>query len=50
MGFVTCLPVILGSLLGGYVYDVNPVYPWLLLGSALIVNAILAAFFLRPGE
>jgi MFS family permease len=50
MGFVTCLPVMLGSLLGGYVYDANPVYPWLLLGSALIVNAGLAAFFLRPRE
>jgi MFS family permease len=48
MGFITCLPVILGSLLGGYVFEASPVYPWLLLGSAIIVNAALAAFFLRP--
>ena len=48
MGFVTCLPVILGSLLGGYIYNADPRYPWLLLGAALFLNATLAACFLKP--
>jgi len=47
MGFILCLPVIVGSLLGGYIYNANPTYPWLLLGSALVVNATLAAYFLK---
>ena len=50
MGFVLCLPVIVGSLLGGYIYDTSPTMPWILLGLVLMVNAVLAAFFLRPSE
>ena len=50
MGFVLTFPVVIGSLLGGYIYDTSPSSPWLLLGTALTVNAILAAFFLKPGK
>lgn len=50
MGFVLCLPVIVGSLLGGYIYGESPSVPWMLLGSAFAVNAVLAAFFLRTEE
>ena len=47
MGFILTLPVIIGSVLGGYIYGISPTSPWLLLGAALAVNAIIAAFLLR---
>jgi DHA1 family multidrug resistance protein-like MFS transporter len=50
MGFVLTLPVVVGSLVSGYIYDVFPSAPWLLLGSALMVNAVLAVFSLQTGE
>ena len=50
MGFVLTLPVVVGSLVSGYIYDAYPSAPWLLLGTALVANAIIAAFFLKTGE
>lgn len=50
MGFVLTLPVVVGSLISGYIYDAIPSAPWLLLGTALMVNAILAVFFLKTKE
>lgn len=50
MGFVLTLPVVVGSLISGYVYNAIPSFPWLLLGTSLIANAILAAFYLKKGE
>jgi MFS family permease len=50
MGFVLTLPVVVGSLMSGYIYDAVPSAPWLLLGSALVVNAVIAAFFLKTEE
>lgn len=46
MGFILTFPVIIGSFLGGYIYDTCPSVPWLLLGASLAVNAVLATFFL----
>jgi hypothetical protein len=50
MGFVLTLPVVVGSLMSGYIYDAVPSAPWLLLGLALVVNAVIAAFFLKTEE
>lgn len=47
MGFILTLPVVVGSLISGYIYNAIPLAPWLLLGVALGVNAILAALFLK---
>jgi MFS family permease len=47
MGFILTFPVIIGSLFGGYIYEISPPIPWLLLGAAQAVNTVLAAFFLR---
>lgn len=47
MGFVMTLPVIIGSLLGGYVFQMNPVTPWIIQGCALFLNAIIATFLLK---
>jgi len=48
MGFILTLPVVVGSILGGFIYDAIPSSPWLLLGAALTINAILSALFLKP--
>jgi MFS family permease len=50
MGFLLTLPVIIGSLIGGYIYEVNPTAPWLLLGAAMAGNALIAGLLLRPGK
>jgi hypothetical protein len=42
--------VVVGSLMSGYIYDAVPSAPWLLLGTALVVNAIIAAFLLKTEE
>jgi predicted MFS family arabinose efflux permease len=47
MGFLLTLPVIMGSLLGGYIFKLNQATPWLLQGSALALNALLAVIFLE---
>jgi MFS family permease len=50
MGFILTLPIVVGSLLSGYIYDAVPSAPWLLLGTSLMVNAIIAALFLKTKE
>jgi MFS family permease len=47
MGFLLTLPVIIGSYLGGYIYETYPPAPWLLLGASLAVNAVMAFLFVR---
>ena len=50
MGFLLTFPVIIGSLIGGYIYEFNPTAPWLLLGAAMAGNALIAGLLLRPGK
>jgi MFS family permease len=47
MGFVMTIPVIIGSLLGGYVFQMSPVTPWIIQGCSLFLNAIIATFLLK---
>lgn len=46
MGFIFTIPVMCGSLIGGYIYSLNPAYPWIiqfifLLGSLIISLTML---------
>ena len=50
MGFLLTLPVIVGSLLGGYLYDYSPHITWSLLGGTVLLNAVIAMFFLKKTE
>jgi MFS family permease len=50
MGFLTTLPVILGSILGGFLYSSNPVLPWLFVSAATALSLLLAVLFLRDPE
>jgi len=50
MGFFLTIPSILGFLLGGLIYEVNPLYPWLILASTTLVNAVLALMLRSESE
>lgn len=47
MGFLLTLPVIVGSLLGGYMYDYSPNITWFTLGCTFLLNAVIAMFLLK---
>jgi MFS family permease len=47
MGFLLSIPMIIGSFVGGYIYDFNPIYPWLLLSASIVVSLIVTIAFLR---
>jgi MFS family permease len=48
MGAVLTIPAIVGSLLGGFIYQASPRLPWFLMGAAMLVSAFICAFFMRP--
>ena len=47
MGFVLTIPIIIGSLVGGFIYITNPLYAWFLLTGALIISTAISIVFLR---
>ena len=50
VGYVITVPLIVCSLLGGYLYTLNPAYPWLFVLVTTVLSIVLAALFVRdPG-
>jgi MFS family permease len=47
VGFIITIPLMLASLLGGYLYEYNPVSPWFFVSIATAISVILAAIFVR---
>ncbi len=47
MGALLTIPSILGSLLGGFIYDFNPVLTWFLMGFSFLISGIVGYFFLK---
>jgi MFS family permease len=47
MGFLITLPVMLGSIAGGYLYGHNPTLPWFFALGATAISLLLSALFLR---
>lgn len=47
VGFLMTLPIMLSSLAGGYLYDWNPIYPWLFVLAATFISFLLSALFIR---
>jgi MFS family permease len=47
MGFLLTIPIIIGSLVGGFIYSANPLYSWFLLTGALVISTIISVFFLK---
>ncbi len=50
MGAVLTIPAIIGSLLGGFIYQASPRLPWFLMGAAMLVSASICALFMKPSE
>ena len=51
LGYLFILPVMLASLSGGYLYELNPIYPWIFASLITLVSIILAVRFIRdPGQ
>ncbi|NQT08093.1 MFS transporter [Candidatus Bathyarchaeota archaeon] len=50
MGAVLAIPSILGALVGGYVYEYSPMLPWLMMGAAMLLSALINAFLVSVPE
>ena len=49
-GFVITIPLMGSFLLGGYLYQWNPAYPWYFAAFALFVSVLLVLLFIRDPE
>ena len=49
-GYIIMIPALTGSMIGGFIYSINPVYPWLIQGGSLFTCLVLSALFLREPE
>ena len=50
MGFVLTVPIIIGSLVGGYIYSVNPTFSWIFLTGALAICVAISIAFVRDPQ
>jgi MFS family permease len=50
VGFVTVIPLMLAYLAGGYLYDLNPAYPWFMALGATASAILLIALFIRDPQ
>ena len=50
MGLILTLPMMLSSLISGYIYSFNSFYPWFLLAIGLSLCLILMTLFVREAE
>ena len=47
MGYIFTLPVMFASLLGGLLYSINPIYPWLCILGTIIIQLLSVVLFIR---
>ena len=47
MGYIFTLPVMFASLLGGLLYSINPIYPWLCILGTTIIQLLSVVLFIR---
>jgi MFS family permease len=50
MGFLTTLPVMIGSVAGRYLYSASPTFPWIFVSAATAMSVLLTVLFLRDPE
>jgi MFS family permease len=46
-GFLLFPPAALGAYAGGYVYNMNPNYPWMITAAALVIAAVMVLLWVR---
>lgn len=47
MGYLFVIPVMVSSILGGVLYDMNPAYPWYVVGIATVIQVLVVILFIR---
>jgi MFS family permease len=47
LGYLIIFPLVIFSLIGGLIYAINPVYPWIFIFITTLLSLIVSAFFLR---
>ena len=47
MGFIFAIPVMFGSVMGGYIYGVNSMLPWLLQSILTLGSLVLSITLIR---
>ncbi|RLI03078.1 hypothetical protein DRO31_02635 [Candidatus Bathyarchaeota archaeon] len=50
LGYLFVIPVMVSSLIGGVMYDLNPAYPWYGVAVASLLQVLLVIFFIRDPE
>lgn len=50
VGFLVTIPLMLASLAGGYLYTLNPVYPWFVVMGTMMIAAVLTMLFIRDPQ
>jgi len=50
LGFVVTVPLVIASFASGYIYDLNPTYPWLFAAIAVLVSLVVSLIFIRDPE
>ena len=49
-GFLIFLPTAIGSIVGGFIYSIDPIYPWLLQGIVLTVGLMMTYLLIHNPE
>lgn len=49
-GFLLFIPATLGSIMGGYIYEFSPSFPWMIQASILTLSMILTLLLVRKPE
>ena len=50
LGYLFVIPVMISSLVGGVLYEMNPSYPWYFVAGATIVQLLCVLLFIRDPE
>lgn len=50
MGAILAIPSIIGSVLGGFVYDYNSALPWILFGASMVVSSVICGVFVTTPD
>ena len=50
MGYLFVIPVMVSSIVGGVLYEMNPVYPWYSVAIATVIQVLVVLLFIRDPE
>jgi MFS family permease len=51
MGFLITIPMMIAFITGGFLYELNPTYPWLFAGTTIIISIVASILYIRdPAE